>query len=185
VDHAQQFDIESPDAAAITTVVLARPSAVTHQTDTEQKILELPFTPTGFSTFGTIDTSGAVTDRFGVGNDYDALTFAAADLGYGPNLFYYLRHDGAGLSTFGTIDTSGAVTDRFGVGNDYDALTFAPGNHGYGPNLFYYLRRDVTRLTVTAPGGSTPQSLAQQGYYMMFALNNNGVPSVARWIYLN
>jgi hypothetical protein len=185
VDHAQQFDIESPDAAAITTVVLARPSAVTHQTDTEQKILELPFTPTGFSTFGTIDTSGAVTDRFGVGNDYDALTFAAADLGYGPNLFYYLRHDGAGLSTFGTIDTSGAVTDRLGVGNDYDALTFAPGNHGYGPNLFYYLRRDVTRLTVTAPGGSTPHSLAQQGYYMMFALNNNGVPSVARWIYLN
>jgi hypothetical protein len=332
VQHGQSFDVESPDAAAITKVVLARPMAVTHQTDTEQKILELPFVRTGFSTFGTIDTNGAVTDRFGVGDNFDALTFvngnhgygpnqfyylrhdsagfstfgtidtngaitdrfgvgdnfdaltfAAADLGYGPNLFYYLRHDGAGFSTFGTIDTNGAITDRFGVGdnfdaltfasgnhgygpnlfyylrhdgtgfstfgtidtngaitdrfgvgnnfdaltfvngnhgygpnlfyylrhdgagfstfgtidtngaitnrfgvgNNFDALTFAPGNHGYGPNLFYYLRREITGLTLTAPDGGAPHSLAPQGYYMLFVLNNNGVPSVARWIYLH
>jgi hypothetical protein len=160
VSRAQAFEVESPDAATIAAVVLARPSAVTHQTDTEQKILDLPFTRTGFFTFGTIATSGAVTDRFGVGNDVEALTFAAPDLGYGPNLFYFLRRDASGFSTFGTIATSGAVTDRFGVGNRFDALTFAPGNHGYGPNLFYYLRRDLTRLTVTAPGGSPPHSLA-------------------------
>jgi hypothetical protein len=159
--------------------------AVTHQTDTEQKILEMPCAPIGFSTFGTIDTSGAVTDRFGVGNDHKAVTFASDDLGYGPNLFYYLRRDTAGFSTFGTIATSGAVTDRFGVGNHFDALTFAPGNRRYGPNLFYYLRRDIAGLTVTAPDGSAPHSLAQQGYYMMFALNNHGVPSVATWIYLD
>jgi len=30
----------------------------------------------GFSTFGTISTSGAITDRFGVGSSFDALTFA-------------------------------------------------------------------------------------------------------------
>jgi hypothetical protein len=130
-------------------------------------------------------TSGAVTDRFGVGTDYDALTFAHGNHGYGPNLFYYLRHDGNGFSTFGTIATSGAVTDRFGVGTDYDALTFAHGNHGYGPNLFYYLRRDITGLTVTAPDGNPPHSLAQQGHYMMFALNRAGVPSVTSWTYLH
>jgi Galactose oxidase-like, Early set domain len=234
VQRGQDFEINSPDAGTITSVVLARPMAVTHQTDTEQKILEMPSTGIGFSTFGTIDTSGAITDRFGVGNDYEALTFAPDDLGYGPNLFYYVRHDAggfstfgtiatsgavtdcfgvgngfdaltyapedlgygpnlfyylrrdaAGFSTFGTIATSGAVTDRFGVGNRFDALTFAPGNRGYGPNLFYYLRRDIVGLTVTAPDGNAPHSLAQQGYYMMFALNNDGVPSVARWIYLN
>lgn len=75
---------------------------------------------------------------------HDALTFAAADLGYGPNLFYYLRHDGAGLSTFGTISTTGAVTDRFGVGTDFDALTFEPGNVGYGPNRFYYVCESIS-----------------------------------------
>ena len=138
----------------------------------------------GFSTFGTIDTSGAVVDRFGVGFNVDALAFADADLGYGPNLSYYLRHDNTGFPTFGTIDTNGAVVDRFGVGQNFDALTFAPGNRGYGPNLFYYLRREVTGYTVDAPDGSAPYSLAQQGHYMLFALNNAGVPSVASWIYL-
>src|SRR6266702_1362349 len=97
-----------------------------------------------FSTLATISTSGAVTDRFGVGLDFDALTFVAGDLGYGPNLFYYLRHDPSAnnFSTLGTISTSGAVTDRFGVGLNFDALTFVAGDLGYGPNLFYYLRQD-------------------------------------------
>ena len=331
VPRGQRFELGSPDAASITSVVLARPMAVTHQTDTEQKILELPFIRTGFSTFGTINTNGAVTDRFGVGDDFDALTFVAADVGYGnnlfyflrhdsngvstfgtintngavtdrfgvgnnfdalafaaadlgygpnlfyflrhntngfstfgtistsgavtdrfgvgdnfdaldfapgnhgfgpnlfyflrhdsngfstfgtintngaitdrfgvgnnfdavtfvpgnhgfgPNLFYFLRHDANGFSTFGTINPNGAVTDRFGVGNNFDALSFAPGNQGFGPNLFYYLRRDVTGLAVTAPDGGIPHALAQQGYYMLFALNNNGVPSIASWLYL-
>jgi hypothetical protein len=331
VQHGQTFDISSPDAETITKVVLARPMAVTHQTDTEQKILDLPYVRTGpssfgtidpngtvtdrfgvgtdlnaltfvsddagygpnlfyylrrdasgFSTFGTINTNGAVTDRFGVGHRFDALTFASANLGYGPDLFYYLRRDANGFSTFGTIDTSGAVvdrfgvgyrfealtfvlgnagygpnlfyylrrdangfstfgtidtngtvvdrfgvghgftaltfargnlgygpnlfsylrtdangfstfgtidtkgsvTDRFGVGRHFDALTFAPGNLGYGPRLFYYLRRHITGLTLTAPDGGPPQSLAQQGYYMMFALNDTGVPSQAAWIHL-
>ncbi len=94
-----------------------------------------------FSTFGTAATSGAVVDRFGVGANFDALTFVAKDLGYGPNLFYYLRHTpSTGFSTFGTISTSGAVVDRFGVGNNFDALVFADIDVGYGPNLFYYLR---------------------------------------------
>ncbi|RJS19150.1 hypothetical protein DRW03_22565 [Corallococcus sp. H22C18031201] len=97
-----------------------------------------------FSTFGTISTSGAVTDRFGVGYNFDALTFVAKDLGYGPNLFYYIRHDPSmgDFSTFGTISTSGAVTDRFGVGYNFDGLTFVESSVGYGTNLFYYVRHD-------------------------------------------
>ena len=140
----QDFEVQTPDAAAIEKVVLVRPMAVTHQTDTEQKVLELPYVATGFSTFGTIATDGSVTDRFGVGDDFDALAFVNGNLGYGPNLFYYLRHDAAGFSTFGTIDTNGAVTDRFGVGTGFDALTYAAPDLGYGPNLFYYLRHDTT-----------------------------------------
>ncbi|HEY0479722.1 MAG TPA: hypothetical protein VGD37_19515 [Kofleriaceae bacterium] len=97
-----------------------------------------------FSTFGTISTSGAVVDRFGVGVNFDALTFVAQDVGYGPNLFYYLRHDpsSGNFSTFGTISTSGAVIDRFGVGASFDALVFVAANVGYGTNLFYYVRHN-------------------------------------------
>jgi hypothetical protein len=135
VDRGEEFTLESPQAATISKVVFVRPMAVTHETDTEQKVLELPFVRTGFSTFGTISTTGT-------------------------------------------------VTDRFGVGNNFDALTFAQGNVGYGPSLFYYLRRDVTELTVTAPDGGPPHALAQQGYYMLFALNGDGVPSVAEWVRL-
>jgi hypothetical protein len=142
VQRGQSFVVDSPDAATISKMVLVRPMAVTHQTDTEQKVLELPHIETGFSTFGTIATDGTVVDRFGVGDDFDALVFVAADLGYGPKHFYYLRHDGTGFSTFGTIATNGSVTDRFGVGDDFDALTFAAPDLGYGPNLFYYVRRD-------------------------------------------
>jgi hypothetical protein len=92
VHHGQSFVIESPDADRIVKVVLVRPMAVTHQTDTEQKVLEMPYI-----------------------------------------------HDHA----------------------------------------------HPTRLTLTAPHGGHPHSLAQQGYYMMFAININGVPSVAKWIYLH
>jgi Galactose oxidase-like, Early set domain len=92
VQRGQNFIIGSPDSAMITKVVLARPMAVTHQTDSEQKILEMPYVQNSFSIFGTISTSGAVTDRFGVGDNFDALTFAAGNQGYGLNLFYYLRH---------------------------------------------------------------------------------------------
>lgn len=92
IHHGQSFVVESPDAAAIVKVVLVRPMAVTHQTDTEQKILEMPYV-----------------------------------------------HDHA----------------------------------------------NPTRLTLTAPHGGHPHSLAQQGHYMLFAINNNGVPSVAKWIYLH
>src|SRR5260370_3138560 len=65
-------------------------------------------------------------------------TGASIDLGYGPNLFYYLRHDSTGFSTFGTVSTSGPALDRFGVVLNFNALTFTPFDLGYGPHLFYY-----------------------------------------------
>lgn len=42
VHHGQDFAITSPEAATITRVVLVRPMAVTHQTDSEQKVIEMP-----------------------------------------------------------------------------------------------------------------------------------------------
>ena len=104
----------------------------------------------GVSTFSTVAPGGVVgviTDLFIVGTNFDAITFAATDVGFGANLFYYVRHDATGLSTFGTIDPTpgGIVTDRFTIGYNVDALVFtdltAPG---YGANRFYYLRHDAS-----------------------------------------
>ena len=41
VHHGQSFTISSPEAETITKVVLVRPMAVTHQTDSEQKVIEM------------------------------------------------------------------------------------------------------------------------------------------------
>jgi len=103
----------------------------------------------GSSTFGTITPGGAVgvvADHFVVGNNFDSLTFSATDVGYGANLFYYVRHDAAGISTFGTINPAlpGTITDRFTIGSNVDALVFTATDvgAGYGANNFYYLRHD-------------------------------------------
>jgi uncharacterized repeat protein (TIGR01451 family) len=104
----------------------------------------------GVSTFGSITPGGVVgvtTDHFVVGNNFDALTFAATDVGYGANLFYYVRHDATGLSTFGTINPAlpGTITDRFTIGFNVDALVFTDLSvPGYGANNFYYLRHDAS-----------------------------------------
>ena len=92
VHHGQTFVISSPDAATITRVVLVRPMAATHQTDSEQKVIEMV------------------------------------------NI-----HDHANPS----------------------------------------------QIRVTAPDGGHPHSYAQKGYYMMFALNAQNVPSVAKWVFLH
>src|SRR5205823_4723159 len=82
------------------------------------------------------------------------------DVGYGANLFYYVRHDSTGQSIFGTINPAlpGTVTDRFNVGTGFDSLAFTATDVGYGaPNLFYYLRHDSTGRSIfgsIAPGTS-------------------------------
>ncbi len=81
--HGGTMEITSPQAAEIDSVVLVRPMAVTHQTDSEQRVIPLEFTTSG------------------------------------------------------------------------------------------------TTLTVTAPNGNHPHAIAPRGYYMLFIINNQGVPSVA------
>ena len=49
VNHAAKFEIESPQADDISRIVMVRPMAVTHQTDTEQRLVELPFTRKGYT----------------------------------------------------------------------------------------------------------------------------------------
>lgn len=47
VHHAETFTVESPQAADIAKVVLVRPMAVTHQTDSEQRVVQMQFTRRG------------------------------------------------------------------------------------------------------------------------------------------
>ncbi|HEX5735597.1 MAG TPA: galactose oxidase-like domain-containing protein [Blastocatellia bacterium] len=48
--------------------------------------------------------------------------------------------------------------------------------------LFYYAGENVLRAT--APNGWLPHATAPRGYYMLFIINYNGVPSVAKFIRL-
>ncbi len=106
----------------------------------------------GVSTFGTIKPGGVVgvvEDQFVAGNDFDSITFSATDVGYGANLFYYVRHDEFGNSTFGTINPAqpGTITDRLTIGSDVIALVFTATDAGYGANNFYYLRQNSDGVT--------------------------------------
>src|SRR5204863_9736381 len=106
-------------------------------------------TASGASFFDTlIAGTGVTTDRFDASSrTFDALTYAAPDVGYGPLLFYYISHDTAGVSTFGSITPGGddgVTADHFVLGSRFDALTFSATDVGYGPNLFYYVRHDAT-----------------------------------------
>lgn len=92
VHHGQTFVIESPDAASISKVVLIRPMAITHQTDTEQRVLEMP-------------------------------------------------------------------------------LTYDPAH--------------PTQVSLLAPHGGHPHAFAPKGYYMLFAVKNDGVPSEGQFIFLH
>jgi len=90
VHHGNSFTIETPDASDVVKVVLARPMAVTHQTDSEQRVIPVSFAQSG-----------------------------------------------------------------------------------------------ATTLTATAPDGWHPHALCPRGWYMLFVLNADGVPSVARFLYIH
>ncbi len=91
VNFGAQFTIATPDATMITRVTLVKPMAVTHQTETNQRVIELSF-----------------------------------------------LHD-----------------------------------HAHPNNLI-----------ATAPDGGSLHAFAPKGYYMLFVLNGNGVPSIAKWVKL-
>jgi hypothetical protein len=50
VHHGHTLTIETPDAPSIRSVVFVRPMAVTHQTDSEQRVVSLSFSHTGPTT---------------------------------------------------------------------------------------------------------------------------------------
>ena len=122
-----------------------------------------------FDTISTIPPSvGVVTDRFALtASNYDALTLAAPDVGYGAVNFYYVRHDNSGVSTFGEIIAQGASssTDLWPLTNSgYNALAFAAANLGYGANMFYYLRQDNSGLSTFGTINPTPGGIENDLY---------------------
>ncbi|HEX2854355.1 MAG TPA: putative Ig domain-containing protein [Opitutaceae bacterium] len=84
---------------------------------------------------------------------YFGLTFAATNLGYGLNSFYYLRTDPVtGFTKFGTLSPpllSGSA-DQFDLGmGGHNALAFTGTDVGFGTDKMYYLRLDpVTGYTI-------------------------------------
>ncbi len=77
---------------------------------------------------------------------YFGLTFAAANLGYGLDFFYYLRTDPVtGFTVFGTLDPAllNTSADQFNLGlGGHNALEFTGTDVGYGVNKMYFLRLD-------------------------------------------
>jgi hypothetical protein len=58
VHHGATFQIETPEAGDIAKVVLLRPMACTHNTDTEQRLLTCTFARTGASTLSAVAPDG-------------------------------------------------------------------------------------------------------------------------------
>jgi hypothetical protein len=58
VHHGSTFAIETPDADDITRVVLVRPIAATHQTDTEQRVIQCLFSKTGAAQISAVTPDG-------------------------------------------------------------------------------------------------------------------------------
>src|SRR3546814_10956176 len=58
VHHVHEFEIETPSPSDIAKVVLGRPMAVTHQTDSEQRVVQLAFHVSGASTLRATAPNG-------------------------------------------------------------------------------------------------------------------------------
>lgn len=58
VHHGATFAIETPDAADIAKVVLVRPMAITHNTDTEQRVIQCIFAKTAAGTLSAAAPNG-------------------------------------------------------------------------------------------------------------------------------
>jgi hypothetical protein len=102
----------------------------------------------GVTHFGEIIAQGASSDAdlwIIPGTGYVGLAFAAANLGYNADMFYYVGNDAAGLSTFGTINPTpgGIATNLYTVGTNFDSLVFVPSAVStWGTGIFAYLRHD-------------------------------------------
>ena len=100
VHHGATFELGISDPLDVSTIVMVRPMAVTHQTDTEQRVIQLSHMPSGPGTRTVTAPSGSV--------------------------------------------------------------------YPYG-----------------GPAGGHSHSIAPKGYYMLFVLNNQGVPSEGKFVFLH
>ena len=94
-----------------------------------------------------------------------SITSAPSSISYGNN-FSLTTPDAANISSVVLVRT-GAVTHAFGMDQREVGLAFTAGSG---------------TLTVTAPPNG---NIAPPGYYMLFILNNAGVPSVATFVQVN
>ena len=78
VMHGSTFDVGTSDPMSVDRVVMVKPMAVTHQTDTEQRVIRLVHTVTGPSTIRVTAPDGRVYP-YGVGGGH---THAIAGRGY-------------------------------------------------------------------------------------------------------
>jgi hypothetical protein len=91
-----------------------------------------------------------------------SISSAPAQIEYG-STFFVGTPDGAGISSV-TLIRTGAPTHQFDENQRYVPLTFQVTGGG---------------LNVTAPANS---NLAPPGYYLLFIVNSNGVPSIAPFV---
>ena len=91
-----------------------------------------------------------------------SITSAPASISYG-NTFTVQTPDAASIASVALI-RNGTVTHAFGMDQRMVGVSFTAGSGS---------------LTVTAPPNG---NIAPPGYYMLFILNSNGVPSVAKFV---
>ena len=91
-----------------------------------------------------------------------SITSAPTSISYG-NSFSVATPDAASISSV-VLVRNGSVTHAFGMDQRAVGLSFTAG---------------TSALTVTAPANG---NIAPPGYYMLFILNNSGVPSVATFV---
>jgi len=93
-----------------------------------------------------------------------SITQTPAQISYGQN-FFVATPDGPSITSAVLIRT-GAVTHFFDQNTRFVPVSFQQTSGG---------------LTLTAPATS---NLAPPGYYMLFVVNSNGVPSIAPFVQL-
>lgn len=92
---------------------------------------------------------------------------APASVAYG-STFVVATPDAAGIRKVALL-RAGSVTHSVNFEQRYVALTFTAGSAGDG------------QLSISAPAGGT---IAPPGWYMLFLVNDGGVPSVAAWVHV-
>jgi hypothetical protein len=124
-----------------------------HKTDGDYFTHIVPSSATASAVTDLKPMSGPGGPATGGASGYFGLTFAASNLGYGLNMFYYLRTDPVtGHTKFGTLvpALAGTSADQFDLGaNGHNALAFTGTDVGYGVNQMYFQRLDpITGFTI-------------------------------------